>query len=543
MPRLPITEPSVRSVPRDTEEGRALLQSRLAGFGRLGAVLSGVFFVLGLAITLVEPLPGAYTAVGVQAICVALSVPVAYLERIRPLGGRWLVAIDLGYAWASASCFVALGLALPLYARPEAVMLLCAMQFLAARAFLVPSTARRTALVGLVPLGVIVACTYALYRDAKPHPDAPGAIEYCVLAAVLGSGPVVVTTLTSRTIFGLRERAREAMQLGQYTLLEKLGAGGMGVVYKARHATLRRPTAIKLLPVERAGAQNLTRFEREVQLTSQLTHPNTVAIFDYGRSADGILYYAMEFLDGLDLDSVVRIGGPLPAPRVVHVMSQVAEALAEAHEAGLLHRDIKPQNVILCRRGGLNDFAKVVDFGLVKDLQSAGDASMSAVNTIIGTPLYMSPESIAKPSTVDARSDLYALGALGYFLITGTPPFRGDSVVEICSQHLHAAVEPPSQRLGAPVPPALEEVLLACLAKNREQRPASASDLATLLAVSSWTRRDADAWWREHAEQVSAVKRERSAAASERASTVPIATVAVDLRQRGSQPWQSGAGE
>jgi eukaryotic-like serine/threonine-protein kinase len=320
----------------------------------------------------------------------------------------------------------------------------------------------------------------------------------------------------------------------------------MGVVYKARHATLRRPTAIKLLPVERAGAQNLTRFEREVQLTSQLTHPNTVAIYDYGRSADGILYYAMEFLDGLDLDSVVKIGGPLPASRVVHVMMQIALALAEAHDAGMLHRDIKPQNVILCRRGGLNDFAKVVDFGLVKDLQSASDASMSAVNTIIGTPLYMSPEAIARPGSVDARSDLYALGALGYFLITGTPPFRGDSVVEICSQHLHAALESPERRLGARVPPSLELLLVACLAKNRDERPASASELATRLAdlnLAAWTRSDADAWWREHAEQVATVKRERSAAAAERASTVPIITMAVDLRQRGSQPWQSSGGE
>ncbi|MET0283347.1 MAG: serine/threonine-protein kinase, partial [Polyangiales bacterium] len=393
-------------------------------------------------------------------------------------------------------------------------------------------------------LAVIVGITYFLYRDGPPHPEAPGAVEYCVLAAVFGMGPIVVNTLTSRTIFGLRERAREAMQLGQYTLLEKLGAGGMGVVYKARHATLRRPTAIKLLPVERAGAQNLTRFEREVQLTSQLTHPNTVAIYDYGRSADGILYYAMEFLDGLDLDSIVRISGPLPAARVVHVLTQVALALAEAHESELLHRDIKPQNVILCRRGGVNDFAKVVDFGLVKDLQSASDASMSAINTIIGTPLYMSPEAIARPNTVDPRSDLYALGAVGYFLLTGTPPFRGDSVVEICSQHLHAPVEPPSQRVEG-IDAALEALLLTCLAKKRDQRPSSASELATRLqdlGLPSWKRADADGWWREHADAVSSVKRERSAAAAERASTVPIATVAIDPRERGSAmplAWQS----
>jgi eukaryotic-like serine/threonine-protein kinase len=546
VPRLPVSEPSARSVPRNTEEGRALLQSRLASYGRLGGALSLVFFTVAAGITAFEVIPGAIEALTAQFTCLLLSLPVARLNHFRPLSARWLVGIDLAYAWLSASCFLALGFALPIYARPELVQLICVMQLLGARAFLVPSTARRTTLVGLVPLALVVVSTYVIYTGNSPAPGAPGALEYATIAGILGGGPLVVTTLTSRTIFGLRERAREAMQLGQYTLLEKIGAGGMGVVYKARHATLRRPTAIKLLPAERAGEHNLARFEREVQLTSQLTHPNTVAIYDYGRSADGILYYAMEFLDGLDLDSVVALAGPLPEARAVHILTQISLALAEAHELGLLHRDIKPQNVIVCRRGGVNDVAKVVDFGLIKELQRASDLSTSAINTIVGTPLYMSPEAIARPSTVDVRGDLYALGALGYFLLTGTPPFRGDSVVEICSQHLHVPVEPPSRRSGRALAPALEALLLACLEKDRERRPASAAELANLLAqtgVEAWSRADADGWWRQHTEQVAVVKRERSEAA-ERASTVPMATVAVDLRSRGGaagprMAWQS----
>jgi serine/threonine-protein kinase len=304
--------------------------------------------------------------------------------------------------------------------------------------------------------------------------------------------------LTSRVIYGLREEVREARRLGQYTLEEKLGEGGMGTVYRARHAMLRRPTAVKLLPPEKAGQAALERFEREVQLTARLSHPNTVAVFDYGRTPDGVFYYAMEFLDGTNLEELVRGDGAQPPGRVVHVLRQVASALVEAHGIGLVHRDVKPENIILCERGGVADVAKVVDFGLVKDLERTG-ASVSRADVVQGTPLYLSPEAITAPDRVDARGDLYALGAVGYYLLTGHHVFSGATLVEVCSHHLHTAPVPPGERLGRPVPAALERLLLSCLEKDPARRPASAlalrDELAGLPGVDSWSEEEARTWW------------------------------------------------
>jgi len=271
-----------------------------------------------------------------------------------------------------------------------------------------------------------------------------------------------------------------------------------------------------------------------VQLTSQLTHPNTVAIYDYGRSAEGILYYAMEYLDGLDLESVVQLSGPQDPARVVHVLHQVCGALEEAHSLGLIHRDVKPANILLCTRGGRTDVAKVVDFGLVKELNAAGGAAESGAYQIVGTPLYMSPESIGRPDSVSARSDLYALGAVGYFLLTGSPPFSGRSIVEVCAEHLHKAPTLPSERLGRALPTDLEQVLLRCLAKSPEARPQSARELAGLLRschVPRWTTEQADGWWQERVSAISVLRQQRRDPRAS-ASTLRMETVAIDLAGR-----------
>ena len=298
-----------------------------------------------------------------------------------------------------------------------------------------------------------------------------------------------------------RKAALEAKRLGQYTLEDKIGAGGMGSVYRARHAMLRRPTAVKLLDPEKMSGNSIARFEREVQLTSQLNHPNTITVYDYGRTSEGIFYYAMEFLEGVTFHDLVGEYGALPEARVVHLLRQLCGSLAEAHASGLIHRDVKPANLILTCRGGVYDLVKVLDFGLVKAFGSEKDDRLTANHALTGTPSYMSPEAISHPDTVDVRTDIYAVGAVGYFLLTGTPVFSGNGLIELCRKHLQEQPEPPSKRLGKPVSDRLEQLLLECLAKKREDRPASAAvlleTLETLNPEPPWTRTDAQAWWKE----------------------------------------------
>jgi serine/threonine-protein kinase len=331
-----------------------------------------------------------------------------------------------------------------------------------------------------------------------------GGLPVVAISALLWSlSAAAITTLASAVIYGLQQKVRQARQLGQYTLGRRLGEGGMGIVYQARHAMLRRPTAVKVLLPDKAGDESVRRFEREVQMTSQLSHPNTISIFDYGRTLEGDFYYAMEYLEGMNLQELVAGFGPQEPGRVAHILRQVAGSLSEAHGAGLIHRDVKPANVILCERGGLPDVAKVVDFGLVKDLQAHEPVEVTAANTIAGTPLYLSPEAITNGETVGPESDLYALGAVGYFLLTGRPPFEG-TLIEVCGHHLHTVPRPPSERLGRSLPRQLEAVLLRCLEKDPARRPASASELATALGacagpdLAEWTQARASAWWREH---------------------------------------------
>ena len=306
-----------------------------------------------------------------------------------------------------------------------------------------------------------------------------------------------VTTFWSR---GLRAGAPPrtafagaAEPFGPYILDEKIGEGGMGVVYKAHQEGLERPAAIKLLPFDRAEGDSVERFEREFQLTSKLSHPNTISVYDFGRTPEGSLYYAMEYLEGQDLQKLVDRAGPQPPARVAHLLAQICSALVEAHDSGLLHRDIKPANVFLCDEGEVRDTIKVLDFGLIKEFgQHAHDASDIGIDAVVGTPTYMPPEAVTAPQTMDGRSDLYAVGALGYFLLTGAPPFSGKTVLEVCAQHLHCEPEPPSTRARASVPAKLEELILSCLAKAPEARPRDAATLraALLPLAAAWTRED-----------------------------------------------------
>jgi eukaryotic-like serine/threonine-protein kinase len=521
----------VQSAPRNTEEGRVLLQSRLSQFGRVGMGLSATLLCISFAITW-GLVPGAWAAVLSQVGSFVVSFSIWLLTRRGAKSAFTLIVFDVVATLVGCAVYVAFGWGLPLYARPEVIQMICVSDLLAVRAFLVPSTVLRTALLGATATIAIAGSTILQYAGRRLAPDGPAPEVMAVLVSTLGFATVVITSLTSRTIFSLRERVRAALQLGQYTLLEKLGQGGMGVVYKASHAMLKRPTAIKVLPPERAGQHNLARFEREVQLTSMLTHPNTVSIYDYGRTPDGCFYYAMEYLDGVDLETLVALDGPQEPARVIHILNQVCGALEEAHGVGLVHRDVKPANILVCVRGGVADLAKIVDFGLVKStIPDALDVTHTAVNQIVGTPLYMPPEAITQPDSLGPRGDLYALGAVAYFLLTGRPPFMGHTVVEICAHHLHSVPAPPSEYRPLPVPQKLEQLVLACLAKQPDERPASAQELSRGLsecqADAPWSNERARAWWNEHAEAIER-RRSKSAASLEQESD-HLATVAVEL--------------
>jgi hypothetical protein len=323
---------------------------------------------------------------------------------------------------------------------------------------------------------------------------------------LLLAGAVIVyflMRLASRLDAAARKAALNARQLGQYALGDKIGEGGFGSVYRAHHALMRRPVAVKLLQTDKLNQMTAVRFEREVQLTSQLTHPNTIALYDYGRTPDGVFYYAMEYLDGLTLDRLVKQYGPQPEGRVIFILRQICGSLAEAHAIGLVHRDIKPSNVFLTRRGGVPDFVKVLDFGLVKGRFEEGQLDLTGATATLGTPLYMSPEAVERPTTVDALSDLYSLGALGYFLLTGKPLFDSPTLGEVLMNQVKTIPALPSERLRQPVSSDLEELLMQCLVKDPALRPTGARELDDALAAcqsaTAWPRELADEWWRNFA--------------------------------------------
>ena len=349
-----------------------------------------------------------------------------------------------------------------------------------------------------------------------------------VCSVVLGAGAGSLSMMRR-----LRREAAMAEHLGQYRLVRKIGKGGMGSVYEADHALLRRRTAVKLItPGSELTPEFIARFEREVLITSQLGHPNTVQVYDFGRSPNGVFYYAMEYIDGLTLEELVRRSGPLPAARVVHLLSQVGGALAEAHAAGLVHRDVKPANIMICVRGGIYDFAKVLDFGLVKEVDDAS-SHLTHAGELVGTPLYSAPESVSAPDTVGPAADIYSLGATAYFMLTGNDVFRGPAL-EVVAQHLSTIPPPPSKRTDNPIPARLEKLVLGCLEKEPEDRPLSARDFVVALERSvegRWSDDDARDWWTKKGARLLSERDETK----RRGSLIEHGSVRVDLRPRGRQ--------
>jgi hypothetical protein len=496
-----------------TEEARAFFQERLATLGLALFLLAGGSWTALAVLNLILE-SGGTGQFGPATLGAMLHLSGALLAAILWLATRrgrrspaTLHALDLTMTVGIAATFAATGRVLGDPTVGVFVGLLSFMTTTLTRAIVVPSTARRTLIIGLIAASAVLALAawrgpnelaHAAWRVPQEAPVGARLVP----AACWSAAGIAIGTLASHTIFGLRRQVDQARVLGQYQLESKIGEGGMGEVWRASHALLRRPTAIKLLPPSRAGEEAIRRFEREVQLTARLTHPNTVAIYDYGRTRDGIFYYAMELIEGIDLDRLVGERGPLPAGRVAHVVEQILGALAEAHDLGLVHRDIKPANVLLSPRKGEHEFAKLLDFGLVKTIEAQGEpVAVSGTSTITGTPLYMSPEAIRAPATVDARSDLYSVGVVAWFLLVGRPPFGGHNLMEVCGNHLYTAPPRPSAALGRAIPTAFEDAVMTCLEKQQDGRPRDARALRDELrssgAARDWTPEDAAAWWRD----------------------------------------------
>ncbi|HET8623206.1 MAG TPA: serine/threonine-protein kinase [Gemmatimonadales bacterium] len=370
----------------------------------------------------------------------------------------------------------------------------------------VPSPPRITlpaAIVSLASVPIVYATGVAMGSNVAlpPYQFLLGlVIPYLVVLLMVYVG--------SRVVYGLGAAVRQAREMGSYRLVEPLGKGGMGEVWRAQHRMLARPAAIKLIRPERFGAtmeqsrEVLRRFEREAQATALMRSPHTLELYDFGVASDGTFYYVMELLDGFDLDELVERFGPVPPERAIHFIRQICDSLSEAHAAGLIHRDIKPANLYTCRYGRSVDFVKVLDFGLVKHHGAPADDKLTAEHVAGGTPAYMSPEQAIADEELDARSDLYSVGCVAYWLLTGTPVFKGRTAMETMMMHVHRVPESLTSRTEQPIPPELEAIVLACLDKDATRRPQSADELGLRLSAvptdGEWTSQRAQTWWDTH---------------------------------------------
>jgi hypothetical protein len=353
----------------------------------------------------------------------------------------------------------------------------------------------------------VVIAFMVLTRRTTFSPTADTFFFWMVLPYLLIT---IMAYVGARVVYTLGKEVTEARELGSYRLVERLGQGGMGEVWKAKHRLLARPAAVKLIRASNIGDAKsddvVRRFEREAQVTAGLSSPHTVQLFDFGVADDGSFYYVMELLEGLDLERFVHRHGPMPAERVIYVLHQVCHSLAEAESNGLVHRDIKPANLFLCRYGGEHDFVKVLDFGIAKaaapDMLETGTIGITQDNIFQGTPAYIAPEQVLNGSRVDGRADIYATGCVAYFLLTGEPLFTGDTPMAIVVHHAHTQPAAPSKRSELPIPPALDRVILDCLAKNPADRPQSARELSRRLAgvggIKPWDEDRARQWWDTH---------------------------------------------
>jgi serine/threonine-protein kinase len=493
-----------------SDETRSLLRIRLRAVSLAMSCAFGAFLVRGLWLAghYLDPVILVFHSFVVAAFIASYC----FLSR-RSIALRRLRMLELALFAMTVAFFVTIHYRLVQLrvAESDPIMLMATVKntvlFVFAMIVLygmfIPNTWRRAAVVVSAMVAATVASPVALkllhpevFRFAAPLLTFEIVSENVLMLAI-GAG---VTVYSSHIINALRVEAFEARELNQYRLKGTIGAGGMGVVYLAEHQWLKRPCAIKLIAPDRAGdPKALASFEREVRTTARLSHPNTVEIYDYGRTEDGRFYYVMELLNGLSLADLVASFGPLPPGRAIFLLRQACGALSEAHAAGLVHRDLKPANIFAARRGNLYDFVKLLDFGLVLPQSESHGSETSRDGHIAGSPQYMAPEQTTGECRPDARTDLYGLGAIAYFLLTGRPPFTGPTAMAVMISVARDEVAPPS-RYRPDVPADLEHVVLRCLAKTPADRYQNADDidedLAACTSAPLWNHALAVEWWR-----------------------------------------------
>ncbi len=514
-PRAAIAAPPAR---HSICEPPALVRSRLSELPMIYILILGMAIVWKRAVLVNDDLTQHQCDL---AIVLALLGIIGVLRSRWPIPLRWLKALELGMIGLMAVriAFVQYRMMLLYSLDGDKMMAQLTMKnvvlldsiLILTYGLYVPKSWRRAAL-GAGPVALLPFATLALlimqFPGAMAWIGEGGMVSKTPRIRLLAFDAMILLILAVGASFGaramsrLRRQVAEAKQFGQYRLRRRLGAGGMGEVYLAEHQLLKRPCAVKLIrPDGKTDPMALERFEREVRLTATLSHPNTVEIYDYGRAEDGTYYYVMEYLPGLSLAELVQQYGPLPPGRAVYLLRQVCGALREAHAAGLIHRDIKPSNIIAARRGGMDDVAKLLDFGLVRPSAAARAAHVSAEGQVLGTPLFMSPEQAKGTREVDERSDIYSLGAVAYYLLTGRPPFEGDDGLAVLIAHARDPVTPPS-RLRPGIPECLERVVMICLAKDPAERYPDAASLERALgacaSAGNWDQELAARWWRDY---------------------------------------------
>lgn len=485
---------------RDASRRLGIASLVYAGAWALQVVFNGVIAPL---LSPGQPLDDAFPWPGnpVAGVIIAASVILFLYTRRAACDCEFALNLGLGY-----EILVAAGIGIVNQWTPNTGGLSWICVLVVVHAIMVPHTRARTLAAALAaasmdPLGLAIAGARGV-----PLPSL-AVMAWAVLPNYICAA---VAVISAQVITRLGREVRTARALGSYQLGELLGRGGMGEVYLARHRFLARPAAIKLIRLDPAVARHardtdvqVRRFRREAEAAASLHSPHTIALYDFGLTDDGTLYYVMELLDGLDLETLVERFGPQPAARVVHLVRQACHSLAEAHTTGLIHRDIKPANLFACRMGLEGDFVKVLDFGLVKVVRQAGpDQSLAtAPGEAAGTPAYMAPEVAMGDRELDHRADIYSLGCVAYWLLTGRTVFEADTPVKMMLEHVRRAPEPPSSKSEMPIPPDLERVVMMCLAKRREDRPRDAAEVARLLDAcegDAWTDERARAWWDAH---------------------------------------------